>query len=90
VSGERVVNLRQERYDLYIGRPSLFGNPFRIGPDGTRKEVLERYEAHVRASPQIMAHIPMLRGLTLGCYCKPKACHGDVLLKILKEIDENA
>ena len=43
----KVVNLRNEKYDVYIGRGSPFGNPFKIGIDGTRLEVIEKYKHHL-------------------------------------------
>ncbi len=41
--GIMVVNIRTDKYDVFIGRPSKWGNPFIIGKDGTREEVLEKY-----------------------------------------------
>ena len=82
-----VVNKRLEKCDIYIGRPSLFGNPFKIGKDGTRAEVIEKYEAYARHEPRILANLETLRGKRLGCWCKPLACHGDVLVKLLEERD---
>ena len=80
-----VVHCRREPYDVYIGRPSIFGNPFRIGRDGTREEVIAKYAAWVKTQPQIMAQVPSLRGKRLGCYCSPDACHGDVLARLADE-----
>ena len=42
-----VVNLRKERFDVYIGRGSKWGNPFRIGADGDRVEVIRKYNHQV-------------------------------------------
>lgn len=77
----RVVHCR-DTYDIYIGRPSPWGNPFKIGPDGTREEVLGKYRSWVVTQPQIMARLGELRGRTLGCWCKPKTCHGDILAEL--------
>lgn len=82
----RIVHCKKEAYDVYIGRPSKWGNPYKIGPDGTRAEVIAKYEEHVRTSIILMRALPELRGKTLGCWCPPKPCHGDVLLKLLKEM----
>jgi hypothetical protein len=82
----RVVNLRHEqRYDVLIARPSKWGNPFQIGRDGNRERVIEMYEVHIRHRPDFLADLPELIGKRLGCYCKPLPCHGDVLVKLLKE-----
>jgi hypothetical protein len=81
----RVVHCRRARYDVYIGRPSIWGNPFRIGPDGDRDEVIAKYERHVLSSPHLMARLHTLAGLTMGCWCKPLACHGDVLARLVEQ-----
>lgn len=81
-----VVNLRNAPYDVLIARPSKWGNPFQIGRDGTREEVIKMYEVHVRRRPDLLAALPELVGKRLGCHCKPLACHGDVLVKLLKEL----
>jgi hypothetical protein len=75
----RVVHIRKEPYDVYIGRPSKWGNPFKIGPDGTREDVIRKYHAWVLRQPHLMSSLHELRGKRLGCFCKPQACHGDVL-----------
>lgn len=74
-----VVNCRKEKYDVYIGRPSIWGNPFKIGRDGTREQVIEKYRNYLLGNSNLLGKIGNLRGKILGCYCKPKACHGDVL-----------
>jgi len=78
----KVVNLRHETYDIYIGRGSKWGNPFRIGKDGTREEVIEKYKEYIQNS-YILDDVHELKGKTLGCYCKPEACHGDVLVELV-------
>ncbi len=85
----KVVNVNAERYDVYIGRPHpgqewAWGNPFEIGRDGTRAEVIEKFKEFFLASDDERAlwmreNISTLSGKTLGCWCKPKACHGDFL-----------
>jgi hypothetical protein len=89
----RVVHCRKEPYDVYIGRPGKWGNPFTHIRDkktlaefivSDREEAIQKYEEWIRKSP-LLSQIEELRGKTLGCWCKPKSCHGDVLLKILKE-----
>jgi hypothetical protein len=77
-----VVNLRKEPYDTYVGRGSPWGNPFRIGRDGTRDEVIEQYREWLLYNPELMARLPELKGKRLGCYCKPLRCHGDVLAEL--------
>lgn len=80
----RVVHCRREPYDVLIDRTTPWGNPYRIGRDGTRDEVIAKYRADERfRSPSFIALVRReLRGKTLGCWCSPKPCHGDVLLEI--------
>lgn len=68
---------------VLIGRPSPWGNPFVVGTHGTRTEVIAQYERWVRGQPAMVEAIKReLRGKDLVCYCKPAACHGDVLYQI--------
>lgn len=78
----KVVHCKKEPYDIYIGRPSEWGNPFVIGPDGDRSEVIEKYRQWILTQNHLMNKIHTLRGKTLGCWCAPQACHGDVLLEL--------
>ena len=84
-TGTRVVNCREEPYEVYIGRPSKWGNKFAIGKDGSREEVIVKYERWIRKQPELMGALDELRGKVLGCWCKPLACHGDVLVKLVEE-----
>lgn len=78
----KVVHVNKELYDVYIGRPSKWGNPFKIGRDGTREEVIKKYKHWICYQPGMLEMVEELRGKILGCWCAPKPCHGDVLLKI--------
>ncbi len=79
----RVVNCKKETYDVYIGRPSKWGNPFKVGRDGSRQEVIHKYKEMIIANTQLVKQIRIeLKGKTLGCWCKPDPCHGDVLSEI--------
>lgn len=87
---DMVVHCQRETYDVYIGRPaprhglagSIWANPFRIGPDGTREQVIAKYREWVVRQPHLMRRLPELRGKILGCWCRPHACHGDVLVEL--------
>ncbi len=83
----RVVHCKYEKYDVYIGRPGPWGNPFSIGQDGSRKEVIEKYRNWILKKPKLLAKLGELRGKTLGCWCAPKACHGDVLIELINAED---
>ena len=84
----QVLNKRISDDGVYIGRPSKFGNPFVMGKDGDRDEVVKKYEQFLMARPHLIkAAKHELRGKNLVCWCAPLACHGDVLLKIANESD---
>jgi hypothetical protein len=71
---------------VYIGRGSKYGNPFIMGKDGNRDEVCDKYEGYVEANPSMKADfISELKGKDLVCYCAPRRCHGDYLIKICGE-----
>ena len=79
--------------DIYIGRPSVFGNPFPIGMHGDRAEVIEQFRAWAHgddpAAVELRRLLPVLRGKRLVCYCAPLPCHGDVLIEMLEEEDKH-
>jgi len=81
----RVVHCKRDAYDVYIGRPSKWGNPFTIGKDGSRADVIRKYRVWAKKQPLILASLPELQGKVLGCWCKPLACHGDVLVELCEE-----
>ena len=68
-------------------RASPFYNPYKIGIDGTRDEVIEKYRKYIleklNSDTMFKKQLLSLKGKTLGCWCKPEPCHGDVLLEIL-------
>lgn len=79
---------------VYIGRgkDSPWGNPFTHIPTGTLAQfvvpydqVLARYEQYVRESSSLINRLGTLRGKVLGCWCRPKPCHGNVLIKLFEE-----
>lgn len=78
----RVVHSKKEAHDVYIGRPSEWGNPFEIGKDGPREMVIQKYRAWLFTQPDLMRCAASLKGKTLGCWCCPEACHGDVLSEV--------
>lgn len=104
-----VVNIRNvsfgEETVVYIGRKnartgwkgSPLANPFVIGKDGTRDEVVEKYRKWLNAKcrendAEIMAELKRIqkldrKALRLVCWCAPEACHGDVILRALNWLD---
>ena len=84
--------------DVYIGRAvsnlawdlprSKWANPFFVKNYEHSHADLQKYEKHLRSDSELMSHLGELEGKTLGCWCKPKSCHGDVLVKLLEEKKE--
>lgn len=87
-----VVNRYREPFDIYIGRGSKWGNPF-THKSGTkaqyivssREEAIEKYREYILSKPELLKDLPELAGKRLGCFCKPKACHGDVLVDLFSQ-----
>lgn len=82
-----VLNKRTDKIPadaVYVGRPSKWGNPFIVGLDGTRKEVISRYKKWLMAADQayLLYFLTELRGKDLVCWCAPLPCHADVLLEM--------
>ena len=68
---------------IYIGRPSKWGNPFIIGKDGNRTDVIKKYLDWLLSQPELLEQArEELCGKDLVCFCAPKPCHGDILLII--------
>lgn len=96
----QVVHCKRFKGDtfVYIGRPSVFGNPYQIGVDGSRAEVIAKYEVHLRKEmkkPRSLRRIAIVelarqyrdgQEINLACWCAPKRCHGDVIKAIILEL----
>lgn len=93
-----MVNKYKEPYDVYIGRGSLWGNPYTHLKTETkaeyqvetREQSIEMFEKYLRErlthEPSLRDELMKLKGKTLGCFCKPKSCHGDVISKLVEEL----
>ncbi len=81
---------KSPEFDVYIGRPTKWGNPFAIGEHGTRAEVISKYEVWLRkeiAENRItLDDLRTLKGKQLACWCAPLACHGEVIVKLIDEL----
>ena len=89
----KVVNIHKKKgqptpkYDVLIDRRTLFGNPFQIGVHGDREQVIEKYRAYFikrLTCSTFRDKVLELKGKTLACWCKPLACHGDVIVEYLE------
>jgi len=93
-----VVNIREESCEFYCGRPSIFGNPFAIGKDGTRSDVVFKHLIYfykrLISDPQFKLRVLALKGKKLGCFChfwdgtgpNPLYCHGDNIADYLNSL----
>ena len=74
----------------YIGRPSRWGNPFKIGRDGDREEVMAKYVAWLDEKLMDDDFCKELAKLSkasaLVCWCKPEGCHGDHLVAAMQRL----
>jgi len=101
--GTTVVNVRAAFYDIYIGRGrdpktgqvGKWGNPY-SHLDGTlakfkvdtREEAIERYAEYIQTRPDLLLALRELKGKILGCWCAPKACHGQVLANLANALED--
>ena len=89
-----VVNKdRGDVYDVYIGRGTIWGNPYQIGPNGDREEVIRKFSydfdrGFLKFSDNLEQNISKLRGKVIACHCKPYPCHGDVIAAYINSIDD--
>ncbi len=75
------------RCEVYVGRGTPFGNPYVIGQDGDRDEVIRKYQIHfyekLKIDPNFKKQVQALKGRVLGCHCVPMRCHTEVLIEYL-------
>lgn len=93
MNNPKVVHCKVENYDIYIGRPSKWGNMWshKYGTAAqylvdTREEAIQKFEEWLLSQPDLVkAAKRELKGKILSCWCHPLPCHGDVLLRIANE-----
>jgi len=79
----RVVHCKKEDFDVYIGRPSIWGNPFKIENGCTREQSISKYKKYLLENFWLVEMArEQLKDKVLGCWCRPQACHGDLLVEI--------
>lgn len=97
----RVTNVRRVKDGEYIGRAmpgragSPLGNPYKIGPDGDREQVIYQYREWlevqvyinnaVRSELRRLVDLARRRDVTLLCWCAPLPCHGDVVKEFIEQ-----
>ena len=88
----KIIVISRGPYDIYIGRPGPYGNPFIIGRDGTREQVISKcdayLDAHFEIVEQLRAECAALGKdvVRLKCFCSPLACHGDLYKQRLEKL----
>lgn len=93
----RVVNKRFQEYDVYIGRGSKWGNPYTHIKGKTkakffvdsREEAIDKYEEWIKQQPELLNSLSELKGKRLGCYCRSSRCHGDILVDLIDNIEDD-
>lgn len=83
------VNKSTHIFDVYIGRGSIYGNPYKVGVDGTHEQCKEKYRIYLRQHPWLVLQATDLIGKRLGCFCKPKPCHGDIWADLANDAAAN-
>ncbi len=93
-----VVNTKRHEpteLDIYIGRGSPLGNPYRINHRNTREEVIAKYEEYLaekirtKDRPVCNELNKIYRAAKAGdvklvCFCSPERCHGDIIKKVIE------
>lgn len=90
-----VVHCKKDKFDVYIGRPSKWGNPFSHKPNSaaevkvdTREEAIECFRNYIMVTPSLLEDAKReLKGKILACWCSPQSCHGEVLAEIANKED---
>ncbi len=82
-----IVNINKtDDWDIYIGRPSIFGNPYSVEKYG-REEAISKFDAYftmrLLTDDDFRAKVGALKGKRLACFCKPLPCHGDIIKEYL-------
>ena len=86
----KVVHCKKAHFDVYIGRPSKWGNPYRLKDGEPRDVCLARYREWLMQQPHLLAALGEIKGKVLGCWCKPLECHGDILAELADANGNNA
>lgn len=89
----KVVHCKKEKFNIYIGRPGPWGNPFSHKENtsaqfkvSTLQEAIDKYREWIVTQPALMKRLPELKNKILGCWCKPGPCHGDILAELAESV----
>lgn len=92
----KIVRYRDVPDSVYIGRGSIFGNPFVIDRENSRNKVCDMYESYfankISTDPEFLKEVFKLHytgmsagTIVLGCFCAPKRCHGETIKRFLED-----
>ena len=83
-----ILNEETNKKERFPKKSSKFANPYKVGKDGTREEVIQKYEFYIKKKLNVdlvlRQELIEMKGKNLGCWCHPEPCHGDVLLELIK------
>jgi len=87
-----VVHCKRKSYDIYIGRPSIWGNPYSHKEGtlakfkvSTLEDSIIKYKEYILNNKLLMSKLPELKNKILGCWCSPNPCHGDILVELVNK-----
>jgi hypothetical protein len=92
-----VVNIYKEQFDAYIGRvgrgeDGYFGNPFRMENEISREDAVQKFQKYfterIQKDSEFRRRVLAVKGKRLGRFCKPNACHGDVIADWLNKMEQ--
>ncbi len=92
-----VVNIHKEPFDVYIGcrgrgQDGYFGNPFRVGNGTRREDAVQKFQKYfaqrIEKDSEFRRRVVSLKGKRLGCFYKPKARHGDIIVDWLNKMEQ--
>lgn len=83
-----ILNEKTNKKERFPKKSSNFANPYKVGKDGTRKEVIQKYKIYIKKKLDkdsvLQTELLEMKGKNLGCWCHPESCHGDVLLELIE------
>jgi len=72
---------------VYVGRPTQYGNPF---SKGSKQQNIEDFKCYaVERLEREPNWLDPLKGKDVVCWCAPQGCHGDVLVELANQTDED-
>jgi len=80
---------------VYVGRPSIFGNPFFVDSEHDAAWCIRMFRHWLNGAPNtggglrrisLLSRLSELRGKDLACWCKEgEPCHADILLELANQ-----